>query len=91
LVLLAAGCAPFIVKDDVIGPHGEQLIELSCASPDVCMSFAREVCRGDFDVATNDYNSGSNKTLPSDIMLVHCTNPPGPPPAPLRVPPDAGP
>jgi hypothetical protein len=90
LSLLGAGCTPFVVKDDVIGPRGEQLIELSCWSPDTCMSFAREVCRGDFDVVTNDYNTGSNQTLPSDIMLVHCTTPPGPPVRSVSVAPDAG-
>jgi hypothetical protein len=90
-VLWAAGCTPYVVKDDIVGPHGEQLIELSCWAPDTCMSFAREVCRGDFDVATNDYNTGSNQTLPSDIMLVHCKNTPAPPGAVVSVAPDAGP
>ncbi len=89
--LLAVGCTPFVVKDDVVGPHGEQLVELSCWSPDTCMSFAREVCHGDFDVATNDYNSGSGRSLPSDIMLVRCEAAPGPPGPVVRAAPDAGP
>ena len=92
LVLLGTGCTPYIMKDNVVGPHGEPLIELACATPDQCMSFAREVCRGDFDVATNDFYAAGGKTPTSgDLMLVHCQNPPGPPPAPVRVPPDAGP
>jgi hypothetical protein len=89
LLLSGAGCTPYIVKDNVVGPHGEQLIELSCWNPDTCMSFAREVCRGDFDVATNAYNAGSYQTLPSDIMLVHCKNAPAPPGAVVSVAPDA--
>jgi hypothetical protein len=92
LGVLAVGCTPYIVKDNVVGPHGEQLIELACASPDKCMAFAREVCGGDFDVATNDYTVTGGKTPTSgDLMLVHCQNPQGPPAAAIRVAPDAGP
>jgi hypothetical protein len=92
LLLLGTACTPYIVKDDVVGPHGEQLIELACATPDQCMYFARTVCGGDFDIATNDYTVTGGKTPTSgDLMLVHCQYPPGPPGAPARVPPDAGP
>lgn len=88
------GCTPFVVKDNIVGPHGEQLVELTCATPDDCMAFAREVCQGDFDIATNDYTQPTHLNIGSgnDLMMVHCTNPPGhPPPAPRRAAPDAGP
>jgi hypothetical protein len=84
-VLGAAGCTPFIVKDDVIGPHGERLISLQCDTPDQCMSFARDVCRGDFDVVTNNYAVGER-----DSMLVHCKNPQALPGVAVSVAPDAG-
>jgi len=80
--------------DNIPGPHGEPLVELACASPDECMTFARETCHGDFQVATNSYNPPRGIEIGSsaDIMLVHCENAPGSPPAALRVAaPDAGP
>jgi hypothetical protein len=94
VVLGAASCAPYIVKDDVVGPHGEQVIELACASPDQCMSFARETCRGNFDIVTNDYSAPQRAQVGGspDIMMVHCQNAPGGPPVAAHVvAPDAGP
>jgi len=91
LLVAGAGCAPYVMKDNVPGPHGEQLVELSCGSPDACMSFARETCHGDFDVATNDVYAATKGSVGGDIMLVHCLTPPaGPPPPPVTVVPDAG-
>jgi hypothetical protein len=91
LLVVGAGCAPYVVKDNVVGPHGEQLVELSCGTPDACMSFARETCHGDFEVATNDLYAPTNQSMGGDIMMVHCANPPGGlPPPPVMVPPDAG-
>jgi hypothetical protein len=92
LLVAGAGCLPYVMKDDVIGPHGEALIELACATPDQCMAFARQTCHGDFDVATNDFTVSGGKTPSSgDLMLVHCANAPGAlsPPA-VSVAPDAG-
>jgi hypothetical protein len=91
LSALGAGCTPYIMKDNVVGPHGEKLVELACATPDQCMTFAREVCAGDFDIATNDFTVTGGKTPTSgDYMMVHCQNAPPPPGAPHPVAPDAG-
>ena len=93
-VLGVAGCTPYIMKDDVVGPHGEQLVELACASPDDCMPFARQVCQGDFDIVTNDYTQPHRITIggANDVMIVHCENSRGgSPAAPHLAAPDAGP
>jgi hypothetical protein len=63
LLLLGAACAPYVVKTNVMGPHGEPLTEISCNTNEECMSFAREACGGDFDVAA---------PLAKQDMLVHC-------------------
>jgi hypothetical protein len=92
-MLGAVGCTPYILMDNIPGPHGEPLVELACASPDQCMVFARETCHGDFDVVTNDYNAPRHIEVGSsaNIMLVHCENGPGSPAA-MHVPaPDGGP
>lgn len=64
------GCLQ-VANPDVIGPHGEHLIELQCPTPDMCMDFARQTCGGDFDTLPH---SG-----PSQYMLVHCLNTRGAP------------
>jgi hypothetical protein len=90
----ALGCTPYIVKDNIPGPRGEPLVEIACASPDECMTFARETCKGDFEIATNSYTPSRQIDISSsaDIMLVHCQNAPDGPPAAMHVAaPDAGP
>lgn len=58
------------VKPDVMGPHGEPLAELRCWLPDECISLARRLCDGDFDVVISS-------TVPTQrgvevVMLLHC-------------------
>jgi len=81
---LLVQCKPYVVSTDIIGPHGEHLIELECpSSTKACMDFARKTCAGDYDIFS---------TLP---MLVQCQSaqlsPNAPPPgAPTPVPPPPG-
>jgi hypothetical protein len=88
----ALGCIPYVIEDNIPGPQGEPLVELSCSSPAECMTFARETCHGDFEVATNDYNPKNiGIGVSPDVMLVHCLNVPAGPTAVMHVaPPDAG-
>jgi len=68
--LAATGCFQ-VVNPDVTGPHGEHLMELQCPTPADCMSYARQVCGGDFDLVTNSV-SGGYKSGTKDTMLVQC-------------------
>ncbi len=71
LALLGVGAGCFqVVNPDVIGPHGEHLMELQCPTPAQCMDFARQTCGGDFDSLPH---SG-----PSQYLLVQCKNAPAP-------------
>jgi hypothetical protein len=77
-LLAATACATASVyKPDVIGPHGEHLIELSCPTPDACMELGRQTCRGDFDIVTSsdvpDPFFGGAKT--NNLMLIQCKTP----------------
>lgn len=85
--LLLVGCT-MVVNPDVIGPHGEHLMELQCPTPDRCMDFARTVCHGDFDLVSDSSYAGY-KGGTSEVVLVHCANAP-PALAPTRAR-DAGP
>ena len=70
-----AGCTAYIYKSDVVGPHGEHLIELACNTPDACLELARQTCGGDYDiVTTGDAVSGGGKAGVSsaNMMLVQC-------------------
>jgi hypothetical protein len=57
----------WVVNPDVIGPHGEHLMQLECGTSGYCMVFARKTCAGDFDIVTFTPASGE--------MLVQCKNP----------------
>ena len=91
-VIVGTGCiSARIEKPDVIGPHGEHLVELACNLPDQCMALARETCGGDYDIVTsNDLVSGGGKMPVSsqNMMLVQCKSaraaPPITPPATPR-------
>jgi hypothetical protein len=94
VLVLGAGCTAYIYNPDVIGPHGEHLIELACSTPDRCMDLARQTCGGDYDVVTTgNAVSGTSQggTSSANLMLVQCkTSPvaaPGPPAGAAR---DAG-
>ena len=82
VIAVTVGCVTAsIYKPDVIGPHGEHLIELSCATPDKCMDFARVTCKGDFDVVTSSdvTTGGGAKGVPvgsTNLMLIRCDNQP---------------
>jgi hypothetical protein len=74
-ITVVAGCASsYIYNPDVIGPHGEHLIELACTVPDQCMSLARRTCGGDFDLVTGGSAVGGDGTAVSSVnlMLVQC-------------------
>jgi hypothetical protein len=71
-VVALAGCTGHVVPtaEGVVGPHGQDTTELLCSYPRDCMTKAREVCGGDFDVVM---------TLPAapSALLVHCLVPRG--------------
>ena len=67
LLGVTAGCFQ-VVNPDVTGPHGEHLMELQCPTPADCMSYARQVCGGDFDVVTSPGPG-------APFMLVQCKPP----------------
>jgi hypothetical protein len=78
-IALISGCASArIVKSDVVGPHGEHLLELVCQAPDGCMDLARRACAGDFNVITNNgvASSVGETVMSQEVMLVQCKNPP---------------
>src|SRR5271169_3914167 len=65
-IVVGIGCSYVVLNPNVTGPHGEHYVEIGCSGgPDECMSSARKMCGGDFDVV----QSGNAKT-----MLVHCLN-----------------
>lgn len=80
VAVILTGCATAaVVKPDVIGPHGEHLVEVACNLPDGCMSLSREVCQGDFDVVTNGQVVSGGGGVPvtnANVMLVRCKTPP---------------
>lgn len=80
--VLVAGCAEstggIVTDDNVVGPHGERLIQIYCSVPSGCMAEARAVCGGDFDV----FSTGTS------FMLVGCLRPPAAPPSSSKM--DAG-
>ncbi|MGO9832040.1 MAG: hypothetical protein ACLPJH_18045 [Myxococcaceae bacterium] len=79
MLVVAAGCEPYIYKPDVVGPHGEHLIELACPTPDGCMELARQTCQGDYNIVTNGAvapgtpEGGSKGT---NLMVIQCENQP---------------
>jgi hypothetical protein len=70
VLVLGVGCFQ-VVSSDVVGPHGEHLMELQCPTPEDCMKFARETCAGDFDIVTNQTVSGGRGGT-SELILVQC-------------------
>lgn len=93
LLVVVTGCVTAaVVNPDVVGPHGEHLIELRCVSSERCLAFARETCGGDYDIVTNNDEvlaSGAKGTASADVMMVQCKSvPPAAPPAAAL---DAGP
>jgi hypothetical protein len=65
-IVTGIGCPYVVLNPNVTGPHGEHYVEIACSGdPGECMSSARKMCGGDFDVIP----SGNAKT-----MLVHCLN-----------------
>ena len=93
LVVAATGCSSAsIYKPDVIGPHGEHLVEISCSAPDACMDFARQLCGGDFDVVTSgQYVGGAEGNVYSkNLVLIKCQNAPGATTSPGSASKDAG-
>jgi hypothetical protein len=69
-VVLLAGCATAqVMHDDLIAPHGERMLELSCAPAAACFVEARRACSGDYDVVTQPSNS---------VMFVRCVAPAAP-------------
>ena len=83
VLLLPGACATatYVYQTDVIGPHGEHLVELACDTPDACMALGRQVCQGNFDIVnsgrgTNSAVSGTY-TGGSNLVLIQCQS--GPP------------
>lgn len=68
-LLLVTACAGYhgaiVTNSNVVGPHGERLFELQCQEASGCMSEARYLCAGDFNVVTSGKGG----------MLVGCTMP----------------
>jgi hypothetical protein len=67
LLMGGTGCTTATVRNsNVIGPHGEHLVELQCQLPEQCRPLARESCGGDYDIIA---------TSPGGVMTVGCRNP----------------
>ena len=64
MVLGPIACHPaYLVKDNVIGPHGEKATEIECVQIEGCYQVAREQCQGDFDVVrvSSEVSNGSTR------------------------------
>jgi hypothetical protein len=77
LMVVATACASsYVYRPDVVGPHGEHLVELACSAPDKCMDLARKTCDGDFDIVMNGSDVSGNKygVSSTNLILVKCQN-----------------
>ncbi|MDB4944509.1 MAG: hypothetical protein JWP97_4043 [Labilithrix sp.] len=72
--LALAACHPeraYLVKDGIVGPHGEKLTELECLRIEGCYEVAREQCGGPFDVASASAPVFEGSTT-NQVLLYSC-------------------
>ena len=70
LVLFAVVGCNHVVNEHVVGPHGEDLTELSCVDTAACYDLARQTCGGNYEVVQADavVSSGTSR----EHLMISC-------------------